>query len=52
MKRIKIITSSVELEEFVNRTNIEIIQVDIKAVEQSIFAQEWFIAVIFYKEII
>lgn len=40
MKRIKIITSSVELEEFVNRTNIEIIQVDIKAVEQSFFAQE------------
>lgn len=31
MKRIKIITSSVELEEFVNRTNIEIIQVDIKS---------------------
>lgn len=52
MKRIKIITSSVELEEFVNRTNIEIIQVDIKAVEQNFFAQEWFIAVIFYKEII
>lgn len=52
MKRIKIITSSVELEEFVNRTNIEIIQVDIKAVGQSFFAQEWFIAVIFYKEII
>lgn len=52
MKRIKIITSSVELEEFVNRTNIEIIQVDIIAVEQSFFAQVWFIAVIFYKEII
>lgn len=46
MKKIKIITGSYELEQFVNRTDIEIIQMDIKA-----FAQEWFIAVIFYKEI-
>lgn len=52
MKKIKIITSSVELEDFVNKTDIEIIQIDIKAVEQSCFAQEWFVAVIFYKEII
>lgn len=52
MKKIKIITSSVELEDFVNKTDIEIIQIDIKAVEQSFFAQEWFVAVIFYKEII
>lgn len=50
MKKIKIITSSSELEQFVNRTDIEIIQMDIKAVEQNIFAQEWFIAVIFYTE--
>lgn len=49
MKKIKIITSSSELEQFVNRTDIEIIQMDI-AVEQNIFAQEWFIAVIFYTE--
>lgn len=50
MKKIKIITSSSELEQFVNRTDIEIIQMDIKAVEQNIFAKEWFIAVIFYTE--
>ena len=50
MKKIKIITGSSELEQFVNRTDIEIIQMDIKAVEQNIFAQEWFIAVIFYTE--
>ena len=35
----------------VNRTDIEVIQMDIKAVEQNCFAQEWFIAVIFYKEL-
>lgn len=51
MKKIKIITGSYELEQFVNRTDIEIIQMDIKAVEQNAFAQEWFIAVIFYKEL-
>lgn len=51
MKKIKIITSSVELEDFVNKTDIEIIQIDIKAVEQSCFAQEWFIAVIFTKKL-
>lgn len=51
MKKIKIITNSDELEQFVNRTDIEIIQMDIKAVEQNEFAQQWFIAVIFYKEI-
>lgn len=51
MKKIKIITGSYELEQFVNRTDIEIIQMDIKAVDQNAFAQEWFIAVIFYKEI-
>jgi len=51
MKKIKIITSSIELEEFVNRTDIDIIQIDIKAVEQSQFAQEWFVAIIFYKEL-
>ena len=51
MKRIKIITDSHELFQFINRTDIEIIQIDIKAVEQNMLAQEWFIAVIFYKEI-
>ena len=51
MKKIKIITSSSEFEQFVNRTDIEVIQMDIKAVEQNYFAQEWFSAVIFYKEL-
>ena len=51
MKKIKIITSSSELEQFVNRTDIEVIQMVIKAVEQNCFAQVWFIAVIFYKEL-
>ena len=51
MKKIKIITNSDELEQFVNRTDIEVIQMDIKAVEQNCFAQQWYIAVIFYKEL-
>lgn len=52
MKKIEIITSKEELEFFVNRTDIDIIQIDIKAVEQNSFAQEWFIAIIFYKILI
>lgn len=51
MKKIKIITNSSELEHFINRTDIEVIQLDIKAVEQSCLTQEWFVAVIFYKEL-
>ena len=52
MKKIKIITSKSNLEEFINRTDIEFLQIDIKATEQSAFCQEYFVAVIFYKEVI
>jgi hypothetical protein len=50
MKRIKIITDVVELENTVNRADIEILQIDIKACEQSQFAQDYFVAVIYYQE--
>ena len=40
-----------ELEKFINRTDIEVLQVDIKVVEQSYMFQESFAAVVFYREL-
>ena len=50
MKRVKITTSNAELEEFLARTDIEIINVDVRSCEQSWFAQEYFTAVIYYDD--
>ena len=50
MKRVKVITSNAELEEFLARTDIEIINVDVRSCEQSWFAQEYFTAVIYYDD--
>ena len=50
MKRVKIITSNAELEEFLARTDIEIINVDVRSCEQSWFAQEYFTAAVYYDD--
>lgn len=50
MKRVKVVTSNAELEEFLARTDIEIINVDVRSCEQSWFAQEYFTAVIYYDD--
>ena len=51
MKKVKLFSSISEFEEFVNRDDIDIIQVDVKAVEQSSMFQESFVAVVYYKEL-
>lgn len=50
MKKVKVITSNAELEEFLARTDIEVINVDVRSCEQSWFAQEYFTAVIYYDD--
>ena len=50
MKRVKVITSNAELEEFLARTDIEVINVDIRSCEQSWFAQEYFTAAVYYDD--
>jgi hypothetical protein len=52
VKRIAIFNKSMEFTAFVNRLDIEIIQLDVKGVEQSFSFQEGFMAVVFYKEIV
>ena len=49
MKKIEIITDKETLEQFVNRQDIDILDVDIKATEQSAFCQQYFVAVIYYE---
>lgn len=49
MKKIEVIGNAEYFEKFVNRTDIEILQIDIKGCEQSITFQESFIAVIYYQ---
>ena len=51
MKKVKIFSTILDFEKFVNRTDIEVIQIDIKAVEQSSIFQECFVAVVYYKTI-
>lgn len=51
MKRLKIITEPNELEKFINRNDIEVLNFDIKTVEQNSFAQHYFVAVVMYKEL-
>ena len=51
MKRVKIFNTISEFEEYVNRTDIDVLAVDIKIVDQSIYFQEYFAAVLYYKEL-
>lgn len=51
MKRVKLFNKMESFEEFINRTDIEVIQVDVKVVEQSMMFQQNFAAVVFYKEL-
>jgi hypothetical protein len=49
MKKVQLFSKMSDFEEFINRTDIDVIQVDIKVVEQSFMFQESFAAVVFYK---
>ncbi len=49
MKKVQLFSQMSDFEEFINRTDIEVIQVDVKVVEQSYMFQESFAAVVFYK---
>lgn len=51
MKKVQLFFKVSDFESFVNRTDIEILQVDVKAVEQSFCFQEGFSAVVFYHEL-
>ena len=51
MKRLKLLATVSDFETFVNRTDIEILQLDIKVVEQSFSFQESFCAVVYYREL-
>jgi hypothetical protein len=51
MKRLKLLTTVSDFETFVNRADIEILQLDIKVVEQSFCFQESFCAVVYYREL-
>ena len=50
MKRVKLFNSMVSFEEFINRKDIEVIQVDVKAVERSHMFQQNFVAVVLYRQ--
>ena len=50
MKKVQLFNTMEGFEEFMNRTDIEVIQVDVKVVEQSMMFQQNFAAVVFYKE--
>ena len=50
MKRVKLFNSIVIFEEFINRKDIEVIQVDVKAVERSHMFQQNFAAVVLYRQ--
>lgn len=51
MKKVKLFSKMQDFENFINRNDIESIQVDVKVVEQNFMFQECFAAVVFYKEI-
>lgn len=51
MKKIFMTPSIREFEAFVNRTDIEVISVDVKSVEQNCVFQEGFCGLIFYTTI-
>lgn len=49
MKKVQLFNTMESFEEFINRTDIEVIQVDVKVVEQSYMFQQSFAAVVFYR---
>ena len=49
MKKVQLFNRMSDFEEFINRTDIDVIQVDVKVVEQSFMFQESFAAVVSYK---
>lgn len=49
MKKVELFNTMESFEEFINRTDIEVIQVDVKVIEQSMTFQQNFAAVVFYK---
>ena len=49
MKKVQLFNTMEGFEKFINRTDIEVIQVDVKVVEQSMMFQQNFAAVVFYK---
>lgn len=49
MKKVQLFNKMSDFEKFINRTDIDVIQVDVKVVEQSFMFQESFAAVVFYK---
>jgi hypothetical protein len=51
MKKVKLFSSISEFEEFINREDIEVLQVDVKVVEQSYSFQESFAGIVFYREL-
>ena len=50
MKKVKVITSTTELDAFLERTDIDIIKTEVRGCEQSWFAQEYFVATIYYDD--
>lgn len=51
MKKVKMFYKISDFEGFINRSDIDIIQVDIKVVDQSFLFQESFAAVVFYTQL-
>ena len=49
MKKVQLFNTMESFEDFINRTDIKDIQVDVKVVEQSMLFQQNFAAVVFYK---
>jgi hypothetical protein len=52
MKRVELCYSLDAFNELINRTDIEVLQIDVKVVEKSYYFQEGFCGVVFYKELI
>ena len=48
MKKITVLSGTRDFETFINRHDIEVINVDIRAIEPNAMFQEGFIAVVFY----
>jgi len=51
MKRIEIAYTTQIFEEIVNRKDVNILQVDVKGVEQNALFQQGFIGIVYYEEI-
>ena len=49
MKKVEVCYTVKHFEEFVNREGIEVLQVDVKVVEQSYMFQDCFCGIVFYK---